>query len=149
MKKPLLLLALLLILPGARGAQGLIEITSPHDVPTTVARLKEAVRAAGFKILATLDHARAAEGAGLELRPEKLLIFGKPKAGTLLMQSSPTIGIDLPMKYLVWEDAAGQTHLAWNDPAWLAARHGIADKSALVKKMQGALKKLAGQAVAP
>ena len=63
--------------------------------------------------------------AGLELRPTEVLIFGNAKAGTSLMQATQTIGIDLPLRALAWEDAAGQTWLAYNDPAWLTARHGI------------------------
>ena len=130
----------------ASAADGLVTLDSPHGVDETVNRLQQAVTAAGFKVIARVEHSRAAAGVGIELRPEVLLIFGKPKAGSLLMQSSPTAGIDLPMKYLVWQDAAGRVHLAWNDPAWIASRHGITDRDKLVHKMQGVLRKLAQKA---
>jgi len=141
---------LLLLASGvACAAEGLVTLNSPYSAPETTDRLERTVTAAGFKVVARVEHSKAAAGAGLELHPETLLIFGKPKAGTLLMQSRPTVGIDLPMKYLVWQDAAGRVHVAWNDPAWIAARHGIEDRGKLVMKMQGALRRLAEKALAP
>ncbi|WP_293645545.1 DUF302 domain-containing protein [Thiolapillus sp.] len=100
----------------------------------------------GFRVFARINHGKAAKNVNIELKPVELLIFGKPKAGSLLMQSQPSVAIDLPMKYLVWEDAAGKVNIGWNDPAWIAARHGITDRGKLVKKMTGALRKLATKA---
>lgn len=143
------LLLLALFTGASHAAEGLITITSPHSVQETADRLEKAVTDAGFTLAVRWDHARGAAKVGLELRPEQLLIFGKPKAGTLLMQSSPTAGIDLPMKYLVWQDEKGKVQVAWNDPAWIAARHGITDRAKLVAKMQAVLRRLAEQGVAP
>jgi uncharacterized protein (DUF302 family) len=75
-------------------------------------------------VFAHIDHAAGAAAAGLELRPTDLLIFGNARGGTPLMQRVQTTGIDLPLKALVWQDAAGDTWLSYNDPAWLANRHG-------------------------
>src|SRR4029450_12973509 len=72
-----------------------------------------------------IDHAAGAAAVGMPLRPTELLIFGNPPAGTPLMQAEQTIGIDLPLKALVWEDASGGVWIAYNDPAWLAVRHGL------------------------
>ena len=84
--------------------------------------------------------AAGAVEAGLSLRPTEVLIFGNAKAGTPLMQSVQTIGIDLPLKALVWQDASGDTWLSYNDPAWLAQRHGLGDEmEATVKMMTAAL----------
>lgn len=146
--KTITLLFLSLLSAVTVAAEGLVVIDSPYSVNETADRLEKAVKEAGFTLAVRWDHAKGAEKAGLKLRPEQLLIFGKPKAGTLLMQSSPTAGIDLPMKYLVWQDEGGKVHVAWNDPAWIAARHGITDRAGLVKKMQGALRKLAEKGVA-
>jgi uncharacterized protein (DUF302 family) len=85
----------------------------------------------------------------MKLRPTQLLIFGKPEAGTLLMQSAQTVGIELPLKYLVWEDAQGAVTIGWNDPDWLTRRHGIADRAKVVANVQGALKKFATEAAQP
>jgi len=147
MKK--LLFLLLMVGSGAWAAEGLVTMESPYDVTTTMDRLQETVTKAGFKVMARVRHSQGAAKAGLELAPEELLIFGKPKAGTLLMQSQATVGIDLPMKYLVWQDSQGRVRVAWNDPAWIARRHGIEDRTALVTKMQGALRKLAEQSLQP
>jgi uncharacterized protein (DUF302 family) len=76
-------------------------------------------------VFARIDHAAGAEEVGLPLRPTELLIFGNAKAGTPLMQANQPIGIDLPLKALVFEDAAGRVWLSYNDPRWLAQRHGV------------------------
>jgi uncharacterized protein (DUF302 family) len=129
-----------LVLVGtARADDGLIVKPSAHPVAATLDRLEDALGEKGILIVARVDHAANASGAGLALPPTELLIFGNPKLGTPLMQSTRTIGIDLPMKALVWEDAAGDVFLAYNDPAWLAARHGIDDRAEVVQTMSGAL----------
>lgn len=136
--------AALLLLPMAtQAAEGLNTLDSPYGVGETVDRLEKVVRDKGFTIFTRVDHAKGGAGVGLTLRPTELLIFGNPKTGTLLMQSNQTAAIDLPMKYLVWQDAEGKVHVGWNDPAWMTARHGITDRAKLVKKMTGALKKFA------
>ena len=103
-------------------------IRSPASTPSkaTIDRLENAAKAKGLTIFARVDHAAGATSVGLPLRPTELLIFGNARGGTPLMQLAQTIGIDLPLKALAWEDAAGKTWLSYNDPAWLAARHGVA-----------------------
>jgi uncharacterized protein (DUF302 family) len=88
-------------------------------------RLVATLTGRGISILARIDHAAAAAKVGMHLRPTEVLIFGNPRAGTPLMQATQTIGIDLPLKALVWQDNEGKTWLAYNDPAWLAKRHGL------------------------
>jgi uncharacterized protein (DUF302 family) len=104
--------------------EGLTTRASSHGPKETMDRLVAAVTARGMVVLARIDHAGAATKVGLTLRPTELLIFGNAKAGTPLMQMAQTMGIDLPLKALVWEDEASQTWLAYSDPTWLAARHG-------------------------
>jgi uncharacterized protein (DUF302 family) len=82
------------------------------------------VTARGASIPAHIDHAAAVEKAGLGLRPTEVVIFGDPRAGTPLIETAQTMGIDLPRRALVWKDEAGPTQLSYNDPAWLARRHG-------------------------
>jgi uncharacterized protein (DUF302 family) len=105
--------------------EGMTIIQSHFDSKTTMDRLVAAVTADGIIVFARIDLAVAAPKAGLTLRPTEVLIFGHPKFGTLLMQAEQTIGIDLPMKALVWQDAAGKTWLGYNNPSWVAARHGV------------------------
>ena len=99
------------------------------------------VKGKGLTVFAHIDHAAGATAAGLALNPTDLLIFGNAKGGTPLMQAVQTIGIDLPLKILVWQDAAGQTWLSYNDPHWLAKRHGIDGPA--VSGLAGALAALA------
>jgi uncharacterized protein (DUF302 family) len=104
--------------------EGLITMPSAHDPAKTLARLAAAITAKGMTVIARIDHAGAAAKAGLTLRPTEVVIFGNPRAGTGLMQAAQTMGIDLPLKALVWQDEAGKTQLSYNDPNWLAERHG-------------------------
>jgi uncharacterized protein (DUF302 family) len=98
------------------AADGLIVVPSSYGPKETMDRLVTEVTAKGLTIFARIDHAAGAAQAGLPLRPTELLIFDNAKAGTPLMQSNQEVGIDLPLKMLVWEDAAGKTWLSYNDP---------------------------------
>ena len=107
------------------AADGLITIKSAFGPEETMSRLEAEVQAKGMTVFAHIDHAAGAAAAGLSLRPTEVLIFGNAKAGTPLMQSVQTIGIDLPLKVLVRQDASGSTWLSYNGPTWLAKRHGL------------------------
>ena len=121
-----LALAALLTLPVAAAARdGLQSVPSPHDVPTTIDRLAAALESKGLTVFARIDHGANAGSADLELGPTQVLLFGNPKLGTPLMRCAPTMAIDLPQKMLAFVAGDGGTRLAWNDPAWLAERHGI------------------------
>ena len=106
-------------------------------------RLEAEIRAHGMKVFERIDHAAGAAAAGLELRPTELIIFGNARGGTPLMQSVQTVGIDLPLKALVWEDASGTTWLSYNEPSWIAQRHGVANAEPVVSKMSAALSAMA------
>jgi uncharacterized protein (DUF302 family) len=131
------------------SADGLITIPCSFGPQQTMKKLEAEVKAKGLTVFAHVDHAANAEAAGLSLPPTDLLIFGNAKGGTPLMQLAQSIGIDLPMKALVWQDAAGKTWLSYNDPAWLAQRHGIGPEAeAAVHAMTAALTALAKAAAA-
>ncbi len=142
-------LVLMLTSVAAHAADGLVSLVSAHGVDTTMQRLEQRLAAAGFTIFAKIDHAAGASSVGMTLPPTQLLIFGKPKGGTALMQSARSVGIDLPLKYLVWQDVDGKTQVSWNDPAWSAKRHGIDDRAKVVETVQGALRKFAIEAAKP
>ena len=107
------------------AADGLITIKSNFGPADTMKRLEAEVKAKGLTVFAHVDHAAGAAAVGLKLRPTDLLIFGNAKGGTPLMQQAQTVGIDLPLKALVWQDEPGATWLSYNDPAYLArpSRH--------------------------
>ena len=110
-------------------ADGLITIRSNYGPKETMDRLEAEVQGKGLTVFAHVDHAAGATAVGLSLDPTDLLIFGNAKGGTPLMQAVQTIGIDLPLKVLVWQDASGDTWLSYNDPSWLAKRHGLAHEA--------------------
>jgi len=130
------------------AVQGLTTIKSSHAPRETMDRLETAVTAKGLTVFARIDHAEGASAVGLSLRPTEVLIFGNAKGGTPLMQAVQTVGIDLPLKALVWQDAAGDTWLSWNDPAWLASRHDVNGAEAVVGKLGAVLDDVAKTATA-
>jgi uncharacterized protein (DUF302 family) len=122
------------------SADGLIVIQSSHGPAETMDRLVAEMKAKGLTVFARIDHASGAKEVGLPLRPTELLIFGNAKGGTPLMQSNQEIGLDLPLKALVWQDATNETWISYNDPAWLAKRHGLGHEvEAPVKAMTAML----------
>jgi uncharacterized protein (DUF302 family) len=82
----------------------------------------------------------------MALFPTEVLIFGNPKGGTPLMQAAQTLGIDLPLKALVWQDSAGKTWIGYNDPRWLARRHGVSGHDQQLDGMANALASMAKEA---
>ncbi|HEY3640835.1 MAG TPA: DUF302 domain-containing protein [Xanthobacteraceae bacterium] len=109
---------------------GLITVASNFSVRETIERLVSFATSHGLTVFARIDHADGAAKAGLPLRPTELVLFGNPKGGTPLMQDRQTAGIDLPVKALAWEDADGKVWLTYNEPAWIAQRHGLGPASA-------------------
>ena len=132
------------------AADGLITTRSIHGPEETMNRFAAEVKDRGMTVFAHIDHAAAAAAAGLPLRPTDLLIFGNVISGTPLMQAVQAIGIDLPLKALVWQDASGTTWLSYNDPRWLARRHDLGDAArSRIDAMSGVLAAIAGKATGP
>src|SRR5262245_52905272 len=123
---------------------GLITLRSAFDPTQTMSRLEAEIRAKGMTVFAHIDHAAGAAAVGMPLRATDLLIFGAAKGGTPLMQAVQTIGIDLPLKALVWQDEAGSTFLSYNDPAYVTRRHGVGEAARpVIEAMSAALKEMA------
>lgn len=141
------LMSALMLVPVASAAEGLVAVKSPHSAKVTMDKLEAAVRQRGLTVFARVDHAAGAAKVGKSLRPTEVLVFGNPKGGTPFMECAQTVGIDLPLKALVWEDASAQVWLGYNDPAFLAKRHHVAQCPA-VEPLRKALEGLAWAAVA-
>lgn len=128
---------------GRRAADGLVTVTSDDDFDATVDRISSAIEDnENLTLVATVDHAANAASAGLELPPTTLLVFGNPQLGTPLMQSARSVAIDLPQKLLVTA-VEGSVTVTYNDPAWLAQRHGIYDRAGTLETIGSALAGLA------
>ena len=126
---------------------GLISVQSSVSARETLDRLLAALAARKLTVFASVDHAAGAASVGLPLRPTAVVIFGNPKGGTPLMQDQQSAGIDLPLKALVWEDDDGKVWLTYNDPAWIAERHGLGTASApAVTAVSALLKGIAQEA---
>ena len=139
--KKLLIAVCLLSFSSLGFADGIISKTSTHSVKDTLDKLEAIVTSKGFKVVARVNHAKAAEKSGQSLNPTEVLIFGNPKVGTSLMKSNQAIGLDLPIKVIAWKDEKGVVTIAYNDPAWMVSRYSINDRDEVVKKMTGALNK--------
>jgi uncharacterized protein (DUF302 family) len=139
----------IIFLTGAQAmsADGLVTVRSNHGPKETMSRLEAEVKSKGLTVFAHVDHASDAAEVGLPLRATELLIFGNAKGGTPLMQLDQTMGIDLPLKVLVWQDQSGATWVSYNDPRWLAERHGLGkDAESIVSALTGALRAIAKEA---
>jgi uncharacterized protein (DUF302 family) len=129
-----------------RVIEGLTSIQSSFGPKATMDRLDAEIRAKGLNVFARIDHAAGAAEVGLTLAPTVLIIFGNARGGTPLMQSVQTVGIDLPLKILVWQDAALNTWLSYNEPGWIAQRHGVAGQESTIDKIADLLRAIAREA---
>lgn len=147
----LCLVSSLLTAPSHAPIKGMIIKASPHSAAATLDRLEKGLKAKGIHVFARVSHKKNAASVNMSIRPTELLIFGAPKLGTHFFIANQTAGIDLPMKAIAWQDKSGQIWLGYNDPAYVADRHGINGHkgiSKIIKKMQGALGKFTDAAVA-
>ena len=126
--------------------EGLTSIRSRFGPKETMDRLEAEIRGQGMTVFVRIDHSAGAAEMGLTLPPTELIIFGNARGGTPLMQSAQTVGIDLPLKALVWEDTAGTTWLSYNEPGWIAQRHSVANAEQVVSKMAAALSAISRRA---
>lgn len=108
--------------------RGIVSIDSRYSVAESATRISAALLAKGISVFAVIDQSREAEKVGLALRPTQLIIFGDPKVGTALMNASPSLAIDLPLKALIWEDAGGKVQVSYNSPKYLQRRHALAQE---------------------
>jgi uncharacterized protein (DUF302 family) len=107
---------------------GLIQVSSKYAFDETVKRLESVLAERGVRVFALIDHSGEAEKVGMKMRPTKLVIFGNPKGGTPVMVAVPSVAIDLPLKALVAEDAAGKVWVSYNSPEYLQQRHGVPEE---------------------
>jgi uncharacterized protein (DUF302 family) len=141
--------ALFFLAPIAFADNGVISVSSSHDVKTTADRLVQSLTTKGMTVFTRIDHAAGAAKVGKTLRPTELVIFGNPKVGTPLMMCDQGSAIDLPQKALIWEDGGGQAWLSYNDPKYLAQRHDLSKCAEVVKKIDKALGNFAAMATQP
>jgi uncharacterized protein (DUF302 family) len=135
--------------PTDRADADLVTLPSAHGATETIERLKSLLNQKMIQVFADVDHGAGAQKVGLPLRPTRLLVFGNPQAGTPLMQSRQTIGLDLPLRVLVWEDEAGKVWLTYHRLQFLAQRHHVLDQDEAVKALGAGLDALARAATSP
>lgn len=107
------------------SSNGIINLASPWPVKETVDRIENVFSARNIKLFARIDQATEAAAVGLKLRPTVLLVFGDPAKGTPLMDSYPTLAVDLPLKALVWESKTGEVYVSLTSPEFLQKRHQL------------------------
>lgn len=135
--------------PHGGPAHGTKAVQSPHNVKTTIDRFEASAKAGGLNIFARVDHAAGAQKIGKTLRPTGLLIFGNPQGGAPLMECAQTVGIDLPLKVLAWQDANGAVWPAYGEPRYLMHRHRAGECQPAVENVMRVLDALTAEAVKP
>ena len=135
------------LLTDGGSAEGVVTVQSDASVTDSVERVKEAIENIdGLGLMAEFDHRANAETVDRELVPTTVLVFGNPDIGTPLMQENRTVAIDMPQKLLVAEHDDGRVTVSYNDPDYLAERHGIASDHDTLETISGALSSLAAVA---
>ena len=145
----LIVLTIILTMSLAYADNGLIHVKSPYAVNKTGDRLETALNEKGMIVFARINHSEGAKKIGLDLPATELIIFGNPKVGSPLMQCNRTVGIDLPQKALIWQDDNGQVWLSYNNPRYLARRHGLSECTQVIEKVDKALSSFAKAATGP
>lgn len=131
------------LMTGSAAAQELTAYDSKYPVKETADRLAAELDKRGIKVAARIDHAAGAKSVGLEMPPTEVIMFGNPRLGTPLMLAQPTVGIDLPMKILIWQAPGGTTRVGFQPPTSLPGRHQMTGQDETLKTMTGALTSLA------
>jgi uncharacterized protein (DUF302 family) len=126
----------------------LTTVKSAHSVPATVDRVIAALGRRGITVFARIDHAAGARKAGLTLADEELVIFGDPRAGTLLMQTDATVGYELPLRLLIW-DADGQTMIGYRRPTELRDDFALGDQLEILRRMENLLEQITAETARP
>ncbi len=134
--------ALIFALSVCGSAQAeLLTKESTHSVQETMDRFESIVKEKGMTVFARVDHAKNAESVGMEMPDSQLLIFGNPKGGTVLMQQDMQVGVELPLKVLVYTNGEGMTVMAWENPLALKDDYEL-ENTAVLEKVAGGLDKL-------
>lgn len=124
-KIAIFLVCILGLVSFATANENLVNIKSINSVSKTADNFEKIAKSKGMKIFARIDHAKGAMSVDKDLRPTQVIIFGNPKAGTPLMQKNQTIGLDLPLKVLFWQDENKTTWITYLKPEVLLANHGV------------------------
>ena len=145
-KKSSLFFGYLILTMTINTANASVNIKSSHDVKTTADKLETILKEKGMTVFARVDHAAGAKKVDKELRPTELVIFGNPNVGTLLMQCQQTVGLDLPLKALIWQDESGQVWFSYDEPSLIKDKHAVKGCDPVFEKVTGALSKFAAAA---
>jgi len=123
--------AALAISPEAmpKSNDGIVRVKSSYSFQETIARLKKDIAAKGIRFFSEIDQTELAAEAGIKLNPSTLLVFGNPPLGTQFMTANPNAGLDWPVRLLVIQDSVGAVWTVYTDFAWIAARHGIVNRT--------------------
>src|ERR1044071_250574 len=112
-----------------KSNDGVVRVKSSYNFQETIARLKKDIAAKGIRFFSEIDQTKLAAEAGIKLNPSTLLVFGNPPLGTQFITANPNAGLDWPVRLLVTQDSAGAVWTVYTDFAWIAARHGIVNRT--------------------
>ncbi len=133
---------------GLRDNRGMVTVRSSHDYPTTLARLADALADRRLTVFAQIDHAAGARAVGMDLPDEAVVVFGNPRAGTPLMQDDARVGIELPLRMLVWDSGDDGIRLGWGDPRALTGMYDVGGHADTLAAMAALLEAVADEVAA-
>jgi uncharacterized protein (DUF302 family) len=119
--------------PAPSPDSGVVRVKSGFGMAETITRIKQDVAQKGIKFFDEIDQANLASGAGIQLRPSTLLVFGNPPLGIQFLTSNPYAGLDWPVRMVVFQDEDGQVWIAYTSFDFIARRHHIDDRGAQFK----------------
>jgi len=139
MKKLLLITVLTITTISVQASNTMVNVLSPFSVEQTTENLEYMLEKKGMTVFNKVEHSEAAKKIGTDIRDTKLLIFGNPKIGSKLMKCKQSVAIDLPQKFLIWQDDEGDVFISYNSPAYLKERHTIEGCDEVLNKVENAL----------
>lgn len=99
--------------------------TKPHSVDIAVQRITSHMEEQGYSLEGIVDHGAAAESVGLKLLPTRVLFFGNREREAALIRHRRTVTLDLPVRFLVFEEQDGSVHIETNKVGYLVDRHEV------------------------
>ena len=118
---------------------------SPYSVDETMDKFEAIVKKKGLSIFARVDHQQNAKTVKMEMNEAQVLIFGNPKAGTVLMKQNISLALDLPMRVVVY-NTEGKVHIAYHNPQNFAKQYQL-EGSPVLGKLEKGLNKLTSAAI--
>ena len=107
-------------------------------------RMHEIAGSGGFMRFLTLDHGGWLALFGPHIK-SRLYIVGNPLIARTMLQHHVEVGLNVPVRLLIYENAAGEVRLGYDLPSSLMSRLNNAEVTEAARKLDAKLAALAEQ----